>query len=108
MTREQKALAAYGSVLVVGVFLFLVWSRLGGLVLFLLGAAAVTAVLRLTHPMGSHLRTRLGLPAPAPRQPAAARTQEEQRVLRQELQRRREQATARTLGEDPRAQRPGR
>ena len=97
MTREQKAIAAYGSVVVVGLFLILAWSRPLGLVLMLLGLAAVTAVLRLTHPMGSMLRDRLGLPS---RATTSTVSQDEQRRMRAELQRRRDEATSRTLGRD--------
>jgi hypothetical protein len=95
MTRDQKALAAYGSVVVVGLFLLMAWSRLGGLVLLVLGLAAVTAVLRLTNPR------RFRLP-PGPRPSGANGPSEEQRALRAELQRRRAAATARTLGRDQR------
>lgn len=50
MTREQKAVAAYGSVLGVTFVLWLTWSAFGAVAVLLLAGAAVTAVLRVSHP----------------------------------------------------------
>jgi hypothetical protein len=53
VTREQKAAAAIGSVLVVGIFLMFAWSLWIGSLLLAVGVAAVVGFLRATHPRGA-------------------------------------------------------
>jgi hypothetical protein len=67
VTREQKAIAAYGSVVGVTLVLWFTWSVFGAILVLLLAGAAVTAVLRATRP-------RSGRPTsgrPVPRRPQA-------------------------------------
>lgn len=111
MTREQKASAAFGSVVAVGLLLVVIWSVPGGLLLLAIGVAVVVAGLRLTHPKGSRRPTArsLGLlgGSPAPVRPptdeelAARKVALERRRLEQERraiereERRRQQQEAR-------------
>jgi hypothetical protein len=50
MTRRQKAAAAFGSGIAVGLYLVVAWSFWGGVAVLVLGVALTVLALRLTHP----------------------------------------------------------
>lgn len=90
MTREQKALAAFGSSVGVGLLLMARWSILGGLVFAVLGLCVTVAGLRVTHPKGSARPTLAGVGLlGAPARPTSPRTEEDIAAQRAELERRR-------------------
>lgn len=90
MTREQKALAAFGSSVGVGLLLMVRWSILGGLVLAVLGLCVTVAVLRVTHPKGSARPTLAGVGLLSTlARPTLPRTEEDIAAQRAELMRRR-------------------
>ncbi len=57
MSRSEKAVAAFGSVIAVTVLYLWQWSVLMGLLVFVVGMAATIGALRATHPYeGRHFR----------------------------------------------------
>lgn len=57
MTRAQKAIAAFGSVLAVTLLYLWLWSVPMGLLVLVVGGGATVATLRMTHPRtGRHFR----------------------------------------------------
>lgn len=104
MTREEKALAAFGSVIAVAVLFALVWSVPLALFVLVVGLATTVAVLRATHPHGHHRPTlRTSGPAPLPPPPLS---DEERAAQQAELERRRREAERRAAARIAEPERP--
>lgn len=90
MTREQKALTAVGSSIVVGLFLMARWSIVGGFSILVIGLSLTVAWLRMTHPKGSARPTLAGVGLlGSGTRPSPPRTDEQLATQRAELERRR-------------------